>query len=242
MRAKRVFERCRIIQIGIAVFAGREPFVLGPPINVGLWSPDIAAAKAEAEGFQAHGFVGHVTGKDDQVSPAKCIAVFLFDRPQQAARLIKACVVGPRIERCETDVAMACATATVLQPVRPGRVPSEADHQPAIVAPVRWPPVLIVCHQGFDVGLYRVVVQRLGSGAVVIIRVHRVCARTVLVQNVEVQRLGPPFGDGFVHASVATVCDRAAASCFWVISVHDHAPFDWGWRWFSRVGIMTLIE
>jgi hypothetical protein len=43
--------------------------------------------------------MAHVAGEDHQVGPGDLVAVFLLDRPQQAARLVEVAVVRPAVER-----------------------------------------------------------------------------------------------------------------------------------------------
>jgi hypothetical protein len=71
-------------------------------------------------------------------------------------------------------------------------VPGHADHQAAVVAPVGRPPVLAVGHQRVQVFLQRLDVELLDFFAVVEALAHRVGLGVVLVQDVEVQCLGPP--------------------------------------------------
>ena len=227
---KRVLERGGIVEVIIAVFARSEPFVLRTPVNVFLGTPDVFAAKAEAESLQAHGFISHVACKDNQVSPGKRVAVLLFDRPQQATGFVEAGVIWPGVQRCKADVAGPCPATTVLHAVRACGVPCEADHKATIVTPVGWPPVLAFGHQRFDIGFHRVEVERFDGFAEVEIGIHRVRARTVLVQDVQVQRVGPPLGDGFVVAGVATVHDRASTACWEVVAVHVISPVIGGVR------------
>ena len=171
--------------------------------------PDVLAAEAEAEGLQAHRLIGHGAGQDDQVGPADLVAVLLLDRPEQAARLVEVGVVRPGIERREALVARAAAAAAVGDAIGARRVPGHADHQAAVVAPVGRPPVLAVGHQRLEVLLERLDVELLEFFAIVEVGAQRVGLGVVLVQDVEVQRLGPP-----VH--VRTLSRRHAA-------VHDGA-------------------
>jgi len=50
--------------------------------------PDVFAPEAEAEGFEAHRFIRDGAREDDEIGPADGVAVFLFDRPQEAPRLV----------------------------------------------------------------------------------------------------------------------------------------------------------
>jgi hypothetical protein len=104
--------------------------------------PYVGAATGEAEGLEAHGFERDVAGEDDQVGPRNLAAVLLLDRPQQAARLVQAHVVGPAVERREALLAAPCAAPAVTDAVGAGAVPGHADEEAAVVAEVGRPPVL----------------------------------------------------------------------------------------------------
>ena len=103
-------------------------------------------------------------------------------------------------------------------------MPRETDHQTAIVTPVCGPPILTIGHQRFDVFFDSVKIKRLDRFAMVVIGIHRVGACAVLVQDVEVQGLGPPFGDAVVSAGVATMHDRAGARRIKIVAVHECLP------------------
>jgi len=195
---KRVFQRRGVIEVAIAVFGRRKPFLLGPPVHVRLRAPNILAAKAESKALQAHRFIGNRARQDDQISPGKRISVFLLDGPKQSAGLVETCIVGPGVKRRKSDVAGTAAAAAVLQPVGPGRMPGEADHQTAVVAPIRWPPILAVGHHGMDIGFDGFVVETFHRLTMVVIGVHRIGARAMLVKDVQVQRFRPPFGDRLI--------------------------------------------
>ena len=60
-RRQRIFQRFGIVQIAITVLGGRQPFGLGPPIDIGLGTPDILAAETETECLQPHRFIGDRT-------------------------------------------------------------------------------------------------------------------------------------------------------------------------------------
>ncbi len=98
----------------------------------------------ESMGLKTFGFG---FGREDyQISPTELVAVLLLNRPQQAACLVEVCVVGPGIDRCKALVTGACAPTAVGDPIRTGGVPRHTDHQTAVVAPVRRPPFLVICH------------------------------------------------------------------------------------------------
>ena len=84
------------------------------------------------------------------------------------------------------------ATSPVRNAVRAGGMPRHADHQAAIVAPVGGPPVLRVGHEGLEVGHDGVEVQRLEGLGVIEVGSHGAGLRTVLVEDGDVELLGPP--------------------------------------------------
>jgi len=75
--------------------------------------PHIGAAATEAEGLQARGFQSAAPRQDHQVGPGDRAAIFLLDRPEQAAGLVQVDVVGPAIERREALRAGGRAAAPV---------------------------------------------------------------------------------------------------------------------------------
>jgi len=79
----------------VRVLAGGEPFAFAAPVDVLIGFPDVFAAAAEAEGFEATGFEGDVSGEDHEVCPGDFAAVFLFDGPEEATRFVKVAVVRP---------------------------------------------------------------------------------------------------------------------------------------------------
>ena len=105
-------------------------------------------------------------------------------------------------------------------------MPRQTDHQPAIVTPVSWPPILAVGQQLFHIAPHSVKIERFDSGTVVVACIHRVCPRVVLMQDVQVQRFGPPLGDRILSAGIAAMHDGAAAARFmmWGIAVHEISP------------------
>ena len=119
-----------------------EPGLFGAPIDVLIWFPDVFAAAAEAEGFEAHRFEGDVAGEDHQVGPGNLAAVLLLDRPEEAAGFVEADVVGPTVERGEALLAATAAAAAVAGAVGAGAVPGHADEERAVVAEVGGPPGL----------------------------------------------------------------------------------------------------
>ena len=79
-----------------------QPFFLGTPVYIILRFPDILPATGKSQGFETHGFQGHIPGKDHQVGPGYFLTVFLFNRPEQSSGFIKISVIRPTVLRCET--------------------------------------------------------------------------------------------------------------------------------------------
>ena len=100
-RGERVLERHLLLGLDAGLAALADPFLLGAPVDVLLGLADVRAAAAEAEHRAAHRFDRDVAGEDHQVGPAELAAVFLLDRPEQAARLVEIGVVRPAVERRE---------------------------------------------------------------------------------------------------------------------------------------------
>ncbi|MCY1525764.1 hypothetical protein D9M68_607560 [compost metagenome] len=85
-------------------------------------------------------------------------------------------------------------------------MPGHADEQAAVVAPVGRPPVLAVGHERGQVLLERGKVQLPEGFGVVKVGVHRIGRRGVLVQDAQVQLVGPPVGVG-----LGTLCGAGAS-------------------------------
>ncbi len=178
-----------------AVALVSEPGVLGTPEDL-LGLPDVLAAEAEPEGLEAHRLQGDVPGEHQQVGPRDLLAVLLLDRPEQATGLVEVGVVGPAVERGEALGAVTGAAAAVLDAVGAGSVPAEPDEQAAVVAEVGRPPVLRGGHHLDEVLLHGLDVEVLERLGVVETRTEGVRARGVLVEDLEVQLVGPPVPVG----------------------------------------------
>src|SRR5262249_13147888 len=123
-----------------------EPRRLAAPVDVLVRFPRVGAAAREAEGLEAHCLERDVAREDHQVGPGELPAVFALDRPEKAARLVEADVVGPAVERGEALLAPAAAAAPVAGAVGAGAVPGHADEERAVMAKVGRPPVLRIGH------------------------------------------------------------------------------------------------
>ena len=173
--------------------------------------PNVFAAKGKAVGFEAHGLVGHIAREDDQVGPAEAVAVLLFDGPQQAACFVEVDVVRPRVEWRKALVARATTTTAIGNTVRACGMPRHAHHQTSVVTPVGRPPVLAVGHDGGEVFLQRGHIELFHFIAVVEGLPHRVGLAIVLVEDVKVERLGPPSHVGIACGGIAAVHHWALA-------------------------------
>ena len=176
----------------LAVALVAQPFLLGAPEDILLWLVDVLAAAAEAEGLEAHGFERDIARQDHQVGPGEAVAVFLLHRPEQAARLVEVGVVRPAVERGEALRAGGRAAAAVAGAIGAGAVPGHADHERAVIAPVRGPPVLAVSQHLGDVSLDLVQVELLELFGVVERPFHGIPGRRVLVKDAEIELVRPP--------------------------------------------------
>ena len=125
---------------GVALVA--QPGVLRSPIHVLLRLPDVGPTAAEAEGFEAHRLKCAIAGENHQVGPRDFLAVFLFDRPQEAAGFVEVGVVWPTVEGGEALLSGAGAAATITGAVGARAMPSHADEKRTIVSEVGRPPLL----------------------------------------------------------------------------------------------------
>ena len=208
-RGQGIFQVALAGITGAFAAAGRQPLLLGTPVDVLFRMPDVLAAKGETVGLQPHGFIGDIAGEDDQVRPTELVAVLFLDGPQQPARLVQVGVIRPAIDGGEALIARTGATATVGDAIGARGMPGHADHQTAIVTPVGWPPVLAVGHQIGQVLLDRGEVEFLHLFTVVETGTHGVGLAVVLMQDVEIQRLWPPVHVRGTNGRVTTMHHRA---------------------------------
>ena len=198
---QRVFQVALAAVAAVRLVAGGQPFGFRTPIDVFFRLPDVGTATGKTEGLEAHGFQRHVARQDHQVGPRDGVAVLLLDGPQQAAGLVQVAVVGPAVQRGKTLVARACAATAIAGAVGACAVPGHANEQAAVVAPVGRPPVLRVGHQHLQVCLEGGVVQLFKSSGVVKVFAQRVRCGGVLVQDAQVQLVGPPVAVGLAGGS-----------------------------------------
>ena len=177
-----------------AVVAGvrAEPVGLRTPEHV-LRLPDVLAATAVAQGFEAHRLQCDVAGEHHEVTPGQGLAVLLLDGPEDAAGLVEAAVVGPAVERGEALLAGAGAAAAVGGAVGTGSVPGHTDDQRTVVAEVGGPPGLRRGEDLFDVLLDLGEIECLEGGDVVEVRIGGPDLLRVVGEQVEVEALRPPL-------------------------------------------------
>jgi hypothetical protein len=181
-----------VLELAIAAVAlVTQPGALRAPVDL-FRLPHIGAAGAEPERGEAHGLEGDVAGQDHQVGPGDLLPVLLLDRPEQPAGLVEVAVVGPAVEGGEALHAGAGAAAAVLDAVGAGGVPGHADEQTPVVAPVGRPPGLRVGHQGAQIGLQGREVEGGKGVGVAKASAHGVPLGGVLVEDLEVELVGPP--------------------------------------------------
>ena len=175
---------------GVALIA--QPSVFRTPINVLAWLPDVLAPAGKTESLEAHRIHRDSAGQNNQVSPGKLPAVFLLDRPKQAACLVEVAVVWPAVEGCKSLRAEARATAAISDAVGACAVPGHADEKRAIVAIIRRPPVLRIRHQGMKVFDHGMQVKAFEFFSVIERLAHRIGFFRVLVQDSQVELVRPP--------------------------------------------------
>ncbi len=188
---ERVFE---VAVAGVALVI--QPCAFAAPVDILIGFPGILASAGEAEGLEAAGFERDVAGEDHQVGPGNLAAVFLFDRPEQAAGLVETHVVRPRVERGEALLAAATTAAAVAGAVGAGAMPCHADEEAGVGAEVGGPPVLRVGHERGEVFFERVIIEGFELRGVVEVRLHGVGFRRVLGKEFEFEPVGPPVAVG----------------------------------------------
>ena len=178
---------------GVAVAVVAEPLVFTAPVDVVFRVPDVGSATAESKHGAAHGLDGDLAGEDQQVSPTDGVAVLLLDRPEKASGLVEVAVIGPAVEWGKALSSSTAAATAVAGSVGTCCVPSHANEERPVMTVVGRPPVLAVRHQGVEILLEALVVEALEGFSVVKIRVHGVGLGVVLVEDVQIEVLGPPI-------------------------------------------------
>ncbi len=124
------------------------------------------------------------------------MAVLLLDRPQQTPRLVEIGVVRPAVERREALQAEPGAAPAVGDPVGAGGVPGHPDHETAVMAEIRRPPVLRLGHELAQVLFEGGVVEAPERLRIVEVGPHRVGGRGELVQDLQIDLVRPPVAVG----------------------------------------------
>ena len=186
-RAERIFE---LTVAAVALVC--QPLAFRSPVNVFFRLPDVLAPAAETEGLESHRLQRHVAGENHQVGPGEFAAVLLLDRPDQPARLVEAHVVRPAVEGSKSLRSVARAAAAIGDAIGACAMPRHADEERPIVAVVRGPPVLRVRHQGTEVLDHGIQVEALELLGVIERLAHGIGQWGVLVQDLQVQLIGPP--------------------------------------------------
>ena len=141
----------RILKIAVArVPLVAQPLAFRSPINF-FGFPNVRAASAKTECLKAHRFKRHIARENHQVGPGNLAAIFLLGWPEQPARLVKAHVIGPAIQRREALLTCSGAAPAVPDAVRACAVPRHPNEQRPVVPKVRRPPLLRVRHHGMQV-------------------------------------------------------------------------------------------
>ncbi len=184
--------------------------------------PDIGTAAGEAERFEAHRISSATLPVRTSRSAHEIgVAVFLLDRPDQAAGLVEIGVVRPAVERGETLLPLPGAAAAIGDAIGAGAVPGHADEQPAVMAEISRPPILRVGHDLDEVGLHRGEVELLELLGIVEPGTERIGERGVAMQHREIELLGPPVAIAMAPLAAApAVVHRALARAAIVTCVH----------------------
>ena len=217
----------RVFQVAIAAIALiAKPGALGTPIDILFRFPDIGAATGEAESRTAHRFQGAIAGQNHQIGPGDFLAVFLLDRPEQAACLVEIDIVGPAIERRKTLRAGAGTAAAIADAIGAGAVPGHADEEGAVMAIISRPPVLAVRHQGVEVLLDRLQVEALERLGVIEIRIEWIGQTGILAEDLKIQLFRPPVAIiGRSGCRVSLGCAHYRAFAFAVHVISDHGSW-----------------
>ena len=189
--------------------------VLRAPVDRLVGLVVVGAAAAEPKRGEAHRLQGDVAGQDHQVGPRNLAAVLLLDGPQEAARLVEIGVVGPAVERGQTLASARGAAAAVGGAIGARSVPRHANEEGTVVAVVGRPPVFRGGHHLLDVLLQRGIVEVLKGGGVVEVAVPGTDVLRVLVEDLDVEAVGPP---------VAVGGGRFSSSVGGPVGVNDRTP------------------
>ncbi len=203
-----------------------QPFALRTPIDILLRLPHVGATAGETERFETHRLQRAVAGEDHQIGPRDFFAILLLDRPKQPSRFVEVRVVGPAVQRGEALSPVRCAATTVGDPIRAGAMPSHANEQRSVMPIVGWPPILGCRQQGLDVRFQGLQIECLELFGVIEVVTHRIAHGRILVQDPQVQLVGPPVAvrmDAGRRVSARRVAD-----------ITHHRALASGWRFSVR--------
>ena len=242
-RAEGVFE----VVVGVAVLAAPALVAgdhtveggdvlgiphFGAPVGAVVGFPGVVAAAAEPVGGEAHDLERAVSGEDHEVAPGERGAIFLLDRPDEAAGLVGVAVVPPAADRGEALQCLAGATTAVGDAVGAGGVPSHADHLRAVVVVVGRPPGDGRGQEGLDVLLEGGEVDLVEGLGVVEVVTEGIGLGAILVKQLDLQPVGIPFGELGRHAESAADAVTAEGALafhlegFGIRLVVDHVVHD----------------
>src|ERR1043165_1791868 len=129
----------RFLKLAFAAVAFvAEPCPFRSPVEL-LWFPGVGATAGKTESLEAHRLERDVADQHKQISPGNSATVFLFDGPQEPARLVEVRVVGPTVEWRKTLLPAASSAAAIRDTVSAGAVPGEADEQATVMTKVGRP-------------------------------------------------------------------------------------------------------
>ena len=170
--------------------------------------PDVFTAKGKSKGFKTSHFVGNRTRQNDQIGPRDFVAVFLFDRPQKTTALIGIDVIGPGVQRGKALVASTATTTAIGKAIGACGVPRNAGKHADIAAPIGGPPILAFGHQRAEIVFNRLNVELFDFFGVIEIFAERINLGVMLVQDVKIQRIGPPIGHRGAQGGLTAMHDR----------------------------------
>lgn len=90
---------------------------------------------------------------------------------------------------------MTTTASAICDPVCASTVPGHSNEEAAIVAEISWPQVLRIGHEGGQISLKSLVVESLEGSSIVKVLTEGVGDGSVLAEDVELDRLGPPVVD-----------------------------------------------
>src|ERR1051325_2972363 len=135
----------RVLNFALAAAAAvafvAEPCPFRSPVEL-LWFPGVGATAGKTESLEAHRLERDVADQHKQIGPGNSATVFLFDGPQEPARLVEVRVVGPTVEWRKTLLPATSSAAAIRDTVSAGAVPGKADEQATVMTKVGRQPLL----------------------------------------------------------------------------------------------------